>query len=218
VIAFVAAGAKTMFQTRDRVVCMIAAMILAAGESQRMNTPKALLRIGIETFAECIVRKARQAGAATAYLVAGHHHNLIKEALKGKLELDILLNYRYKEGQLSSLKEGLRNLATGSTEVLVWPVDQPLVKTETVQVLLESYHRNKNHVTIPVFQSKHGHPVLYDAVAIHSVLRLSSAQTARDLQKIYEKEIDYVNVDDPGILVDIDTPEDYKKYITAAGL
>lgn len=197
---------------------MIAAMILAAGESQRMNMPKALLRIGSETFVECIARKAREAGAVTTYLVAGHHHTLIKEALKGKLEADIIFNYRYKEGQLSSLKEGLRNLATGSTEVLVWPVDQPLVTTETVQVLLESYRRNRNHVTIPVFQSKHGHPVLYDAVAIHSVLRLSSTQTARELQKIYEKEINFVEVEDPGVLLDIDTPEDYKTYVTDAGL
>jgi molybdenum cofactor cytidylyltransferase len=197
---------------------MIAAMILAAGESQRMNIPKALLRIGSETFAECIARKARQAGAGTVYLVAGHHHNLIKEKLKGKLELDIIFNYRYKEGQLSSLKEGLRNLATGSTEILVWPVDQPLVTLSTVQVLLESYRRNQKHVTIPVFQSKHGHPVLYDAVAIHSVLGLSSTKTARELLKIYESEIDFVNVEDQGVVLDIDTLEDYRKYVTDAGL
>ncbi len=197
---------------------MIAAIILAAGESQRMNVPKALLPIGTEMFAECIARKVREAGVAHVYLIAGHHHNLIKERLKGKLELDILFNYRYKEGQLSSLKEGLRNLATGLTEVLVWPVDQPLVKTVTVKVLLESYRSKKNHVTIPVFDSKHGHPVIYDSAAIYSALRMSSTQTAKELQKIFEKEIDFIEVADPGIVVDIDTPEDYKKYITDAGL
>lgn len=196
---------------------MIAALILAAGESQRMNTPKALLRIGTESFVECIARKAREAGASTVYLVAGHHHERIKRELKGKLEIDILFNYRYKEGQISSLKEGLRNLATGLTEALVWPVDQPLVTTRTVQVLLESYRNEKNHVTIPVFQAKRGHPVLYDVRAIHSLLSLSPTQTAKDLQKIYEKEISFVDVDDPGVLVDIDTAEDYQKYITDSG-
>ena len=109
---------------------MITAIVLAAGESRRMQTPKALLKIGNETFAECIARKCNEAGIHVIYIVTGVHREEIQQQMQGKYQVDFIFNFRYPEGQLSSLKEGLRNLPTGSTAALVWPVDQPLVRVE----------------------------------------------------------------------------------------
>ena len=195
---------------------MIVAMVLAAGESSRMNNPKALLKIGKETFVQCIVRKLEECGIDFVYIIAGPHHEAIKKELHG---VEVIYNDRYQQGQLSSLKEGLRNLPTGSSEAIVWPVDQPLVNTETIHLLLDAYRKYKKRITIPEYESHRGHPVIYDRHAIYTLLTLNTVtQTAKDLQTIYEGEMHLVDVEDRAVLIDIDTPEDYRKYITDAGL
>jgi len=197
---------------------MIAAVILAAGESRRMETPKALLTIDSETFAECIARKVRECGLDLVYMVVGAHHEQIRKEVRGKHGLEFILNFRYPEGQLSSLKEGLRSLPTGATEALVWPVDHPLVKRETVEILISTFQKERKRITIPVHQGRRGHPVIYDIHAIQTLLSLKSSQTAKDLQAIFSAEISLADVEDPAILIDIDTPDDYQKYIKDSAL
>src|SRR5437870_160496 len=117
---------------------MIVAIVLAAGESNRMGTPKALLKIGNESFVQCVVRKLRECGIDFIYVIAGQHHEATKKELP---DTEVIFNARHQLGQLSSLKEGLRNLPTGSSEAIVWPVDQPLVKTGTIHLLLDAYRK-----------------------------------------------------------------------------
>lgn len=193
---------------------MISGLILAAGESSRMNYPKALLKLGEETFAELIARKMRECGIGPCFLIAGSHSKELKESLSGKAEFKLVENPRFKEGQISSLKVGLKQVPLKSTAVLVWPVDQPLVKAETVQKILSAFQEQRRPVTIPVRQAKRGHPVVYDAEAVRTILSLDATHTAKDLQAIYANKITFVEVEDPGVLIDIDTPEDYQKYVT----
>lgn len=194
---------------------MISGLILAAGESSRMNTPKALLQIGGQTFVECIFRKMQDSGIHLATIVTGAHHAEIEAAVRGKFRLDVVFNPQYQEGQLSSLQEGIRLLPTGSSAALIWPVDQPLVRAETVQKLMETFQKERNRMTIPVFDERHGHPIICDLTAIRTLLELRPTQTAKVLQKIFSDQISFVEVDDAGVTIDIDTPEDYKKYITS---
>lgn len=193
---------------------MISGLILAAGESSRMNSPKALLKLREETFAESIARKMRECGVTPCYLIAGSHWKELKEYLSNNQELKLVENPRFKEGQISSLKQGLKQMPSKSTAVLVWPVDQPLVKSETVQKILSAFQEQRRPVTIPVCQAKRGHPVVYDAEAVRTILSLDATHTAKDLQAIYANKITFVEVEDLGILIDIDTPEDYQKYVT----
>ena len=191
---------------------MLVGLILAAGESVRMKTAKALLKIGKETFAACVARKMRDAGVTYIILVSGKHHEEIKKETR---DVEIVNNAHYAQGQFSSLKEGIRNLPTGASSVLVWPVDLPLVKMETVRQLIDSQAKNHKRLTIPFHDSQRGHPVIYDRQVIHTVLSLSSKKhTAKDLISLYESETDLVAVNDPGVLIDIDTPEDYDKYVS----
>jgi len=180
-----------------------------------MQTPKALLKIGNEAFVECIARKCKEAGMFVIYIITGAHREEIQQYMREKYDVDFIFNFRYPEGQLSSLKEGLRNLPTGSTAALVWPVDQPLVRVDTLKQLLKEHGAARKHVTIPVYDSRHGHPVIYDVDAIHTALSLKAPQTAKELQTIYANDLLLVNVSDEGVIRDIDTPEDFQKYITA---
>ncbi|HJZ13051.1 MAG TPA: nucleotidyltransferase family protein [Acidobacteriota bacterium] len=196
---------------------MVAAIVLAAGESKRMNSPKALLPIQGENFAECIAGKIRACGIDAVYLVAGAHYETIKSAFdENRKPFEILLNARHQEGQLLSLQEGLRHLPAGARAALVWPVDQPLVKEETALMLINAFNRERATITIPMHAGRRGHPVIYEAKAIKTLLSFGGRQTAKDLQSIYAAETCIVEVGDPAVLIDIDTPEDYSKYITGA--
>ena len=192
---------------------MIAGLVLAGGESKRMATPKALLKLGEDTFVDHICNEMKAAGIRLISIITGPHHEQISEALKSHGEISITHNSQYQKGQISSLQMGLRHLPTGSTAALVWPVDHPLVKTETVSLLLSQFKEAKQHLTIPVHDSHRGHPVIYDLHAIRSVLSFGPDQTAKALQSIYAGQITFVSVEDEGVIKDIDTPEDYRKYV-----
>ena len=125
---------------------MIVGIILAGGESIRMGSAKALLRIGEETFANRIAKIMHQIGIRNVILVAGVDHD---EIAKDSDQYYVFLNPDYSLGQFSSLQRGVRNLPTGTHQILVWPVDLPLVKQSTIETLIAAMPHNP--VILPVF-------------------------------------------------------------------
>lgn len=192
---------------------MITGLILAAGESIRMKSPKALLYIGGVTFAEHIASLMKSGKVDPVFVIAGAHIEEIQGKFAKCDDFSIIHNPRYMRGQISSLKEGLRQLPTGARAVMVWPVDQPLVKLETVRQLVAAFESEGKPVVIPTHQGKHGHPVLYGLPAIQSILNLKKNQTGKDVRAMYQDQTAFVEADDPGVLIDIDTQEDYKEHI-----
>ncbi|MCI0416070.1 nucleotidyltransferase family protein [bacterium] len=189
---------------------MLALLILAAGESSRIRFPKALLKIGEETFVECIIRKAKEAGIGSISVITGADHEKITQSLS---QLSCIHNENYMQGQISSLQKGISKLPEMINEVMVWPVDQPLIKRETVASLIESRNHAGRALTIPVYQDRKGHPVIYNKDAMEAAIGLQPHQTGKDLQAFFATNISFVEVDDPGVVIDIDTLEDYEKYI-----
>ena len=175
-----------------------------------MRFPKALLNIGEETFVECILRKAKEAGLSSVTVITGADHEKIVRVLP---HIQCIHNENYMQGQISSLQKGIRNLPEGVTEVMVWPVDQPLIKKETVNALIECRSKERKALTIPVYQDRKGHPVIYNNDAMEAAIRLQPHQTGKDLQSLFAMDISLVEVEDPGVVIDIDTPEDYEKYV-----
>jgi molybdenum cofactor cytidylyltransferase len=186
-------------------------LILAAGESSRIGSPKALLKIRDETFAERIANVLRGSGIQDIVVVAGAHYKEIASSLKN---IKVIFNADYKFGQFSSLQTGLREMA--ETEfAIVWPVDLPLVRPETVTTLL---HTAKNPITVPVYHGKKGHPVIYSAETITKILSMEPTHTGKDLFEYFKDRVSLINVEDPAVLIDIDTAEDYEKYIKRGDL
>src|SRR5262245_44507289 len=114
---------------------MITGLILAAGESSRIGTPKALLKINSETFAERIANVLISVGIQNIILVAGAHYEQIRKNAEG---LTVVFNAQYSFGQFSSLQTGLRKIPSETEFVIVWPVDLPLVQKETIATLLKA--------------------------------------------------------------------------------
>jgi len=187
-----------------------------------MGSPKALLTTGGETFASRILNTAKAAYVTCAgedavplrrYLVTGADHEILKKELISLSEVRLVRNVDFEKGQISSIQLGLRALEHDIDAVIVWPVDLPLVRQETLVLLIRNCDSFRMPVTIPVFQQRRGHPVIYDRNAIQTLLSLGPDQTAKDLRTIYADQTCLVETDDPGVLMDIDTPEDYRRHI-----
>jgi molybdenum cofactor cytidylyltransferase len=192
---------------------MISGIILAGGQSSRIGQPKALLSIGPETFSECIANKMKRAGVDQVYLITGVDDQKIKDALKDKIPAEIIFNERSKGGQISSLKAGIRCISPESDGVLVWPVDLPLIKVQTVSKILKSFQSNQKAIVIPTHKERRGHPIVIGRELMTDLLRLPSEHTTRDFLASHATNVLEIDLDDPAILIDIDTPEDYAKYV-----
>ena len=193
---------------------MIAGILLAAGDSARMGRAKALLPIGDTTFLGRCISLFRESGINRIFIVTGHAHEHIAAAAE-QLDPDVVCvnNPHPEDGQYSSLKIGIASLPPDTEAALLHLVDHPLVSSSTVEAVLLAWRRAEMHIVIPSHNRRRGHPVLYPSGFFPRLLAASPEHGARDILTSHEREITYVDVDDPGIRIDIDTPEEYAKYL-----
>jgi molybdenum cofactor cytidylyltransferase len=192
----------------------IAAVVLAAGESSRMGADKALLMYRGRTFLENIIAALRDAGIQRVIVVLGHHAELIQQSIDlGSVE--VVVNQDYSQGQTSSLQAGLRVLAGSRPDgVVVCLVDHPALSTDTVQKLIHYFKFAARPIVSPQLEGKHGHPVLVGREALSKILELGPDQGADTVIHHYRDRTEFVEVTDPGILLDVDDPESYLRLTT----
>jgi molybdenum cofactor cytidylyltransferase len=190
---------------------VIAAVVLAAGESSRMGADKPLLMYRGRTFLENIISALREAGIGRVVVVLGHHAELIQETIDLSA-VEVAVNQEYRRGQTSSLQVGLRALAANKPEGLVLClVDHPVCSIDTLLTLMQHFRSMGKHVVIPQLNGKHGHPVLVGREVFDQIAALGPEQGADTVIHQYRPQTDFIEVPDPGILIDVDDPESYLK-------
>ena len=187
---------------------MIAAIVLAAGRSERMGRPKALLPIGETNFAGAIVRSARAGGVDVVRLVVGHEAKRIRDGVNLS-DGEVVENERYADGMLSSVRAGIRALPPSCEAFLLWPVDHPWVTGGTVAAILRARAAGRGRIVVPTHRSRRGHPVLFDASLAAELLDAPDEVGARAVVHARAGEVVEVEVGDPGVIADIDTPEQH---------
>jgi molybdenum cofactor cytidylyltransferase len=198
-------------------VVMIGAVILSAGASSRMGRPKALLPVGPggETFLARIVGSLRAAGLDQIAVVVGADATPIRaEVVRSGPDIRVVENPDPSRGQLSSLVAALDALDRPAVEaLLVIPVDQPLVAVDTIRAVIAAYLRTRPLIVRPACSHRHGHPVIFDRSMFHELRSADLAAGARAVVARHAGEVVDVPVEDEGAFVDIDTPEDYERWI-----
>ena len=178
-----------------------------------MGSDKALLRLGGETFISRLIR-VLDGKVSPVIVVLGFHADEIRNSLPEIHELKVLLNNDYNFGQLSSLKIALAHLDNLATEgAMMCLVDHPAISRGVVGQLLDEFERSKASVLIPTFVGRRGHPVLFARNLFDELQRAPLEQGARAVVRRHAAETELVPVDDPGILVDVDTPADYQELL-----
>jgi molybdenum cofactor cytidylyltransferase len=196
-----------------------AGVILAAGESSRMGTDKALLPWPPQAPARSPSRNTFLSAAIRSFalstdfvvVVAGRNEVALAPVAYAN-GASVVVNPDPDRGQFSSLQVGLHDVLNhGRDAVMITLVDRPPVSRATIQMLRNTFESSPEDVwaVVPEFSGKHGHPYLVGRELIEIFLQAPATASARDIEHRYHEHIRYVAVDDPFVAANINTPEDY---------
>ena len=193
----------------------VGGIVLAAGRSSRMGKSKALLDIDGETFLERAIGILLGGGCESVTVVlapgeaAGRPGDLALARGAEPIENPI-------EGaeQIDSLRLGLEALPNEAEAAIALPVDHPLANAATVAALIRTFSSTRAPIVRPVYRDRPGHPVLFARAVWAELADSDLEEGARDVVHRHAEEIRDVAIDDRGVTVDVDTPEDYEREVT----
>jgi len=191
---------------------MINAIILAAGESKRMTKPKPLLTFGDHTFLEQIISVLKLSNVDRITVVLGAQAETVKKSIDLS-ETNIVINKDYSKGQLSSLIVAIEYTPKETEAILVCLVDMPFITKEVVDEIISKFKQTNNPIIVPVYNKKRGHPVLFSKSLFNELTNAPQEQGARYVLYSNEEKILELDTPESGILVGINTPDDYKFHL-----
>ena len=199
----------------------VVGIVLAAGQSTRMGQPKALLPCppAGRTFVTQIIHVLREGGLPTIAVVGRvRDQDLRREVAAAAPPVTYVENPSPELGQLSSVLAGVAFAeATGAAGILVLPVDMPLIRPDTVRAALDAFAATDEPVLRATYRGRHGHPVIFGADMFALLRRADPAMGARAVLHQDPSRVRNLEVDDPGIVRDIDWPTEYRGLFDAPG-
>ncbi len=191
-------------------------VILGAGESSRMGRDKALLPWppgARSTFLSTTI-ELLQAHSDMVLVVAGKNAESITPVVDASAAF-LVENRHPERGQFSSLQTGLQEvLNRGRDAAIVALVDRPPAQPGTLARLCDAFrdaYENDKWAVVPEYDGRHGHPFIIGREMIEAFLRAPATSTARDVEHSFAGRIVYVQVADPNVIANVDTPEDYER-------
>jgi molybdenum cofactor cytidylyltransferase len=182
-----------------------------------MGFPKALLAYRDETFLDTLCRLFA-ARCSPVIVVLGAHADRIRSRTTSKATF--VDNPNYRTGQTSSMQCGLRAVPPTASGVLFTLVDHPAVSPATIKALIDGIAPSATKAApllrVPRYEARRGHPIWLSSQLIPEFLALPEDGAARDVVRSHVADTEFLDVDDPGILADIDDPEAYRQLTGAA--
>jgi len=192
------------------------AIVLAAGASTRMGRPKALIPVGGRPMLERVLATLKEAAVDRVVLVLGHRAAEVRDALTISDAVTVE-NPEYSEGLGSSLRVGVRAAPPGSRHLAIVLADQPFVSPTTLEHLALRAAKGDGKIFIPTYKGVRGNPVVFDAGLASEAERIEGDVGCRAMFPRHLQDIREVPVDDPGILLDIDTEAELAAVESALG-
>ena len=192
---------------------MISAIILAAGESQRMGVQnKLLLQIDSEVLIRKFVKSVSNSLVDAVLVVVGFEAEKIKAVLHDQA-VKFVENHRYEEGMTTSIQSGVKASSNESTGLMICLADMPFAETSDLNRLIQAFNdyqsTESSLIIVPVFQGKRGNPVLFSEVFREKILT-HKGEGCREIVRQFPHYVKEVSMENDNLLRDIDTPEDYK--------
>lgn len=188
-------------------------LILAAGESSRMGSPKPLLPLGRKNFISHVLSNPFfQRDDIHPHVVLGFEpENILPYIPKS---VDFSINPHFEKGRISSVQCGLRELPSKISGFFLLPVDCPLI-TEDIFESVRSAFNNAQSICIPSYENQRGHPPLIGNAYFEEILQLKEDEPLRALYQRYVEKIIHIPVSTDSVLHNINTPEDYHSVLIA---
>src|SRR5215467_1037717 len=186
----------------------VSAVVLAAGMSRRMGTPKQLLRIEGQTVLELTLGNVRSSQVDEIVLVLGFAAEAVEKETPIS-NVNVVRNADYEQGMGTSLRSGLAAVNQAASAAIIVLADQPFVQPATLNKLMECHRGRRAQIVIPTFRGFRGNPVLLDRSVFAELRSLSGDVGCRAIFGNHTEDIYKLPVDDPGILLDIDSRDDF---------
>ncbi len=191
---------------------MVSAIVLAAGTSSRMHRPKQLLEYAGKPMLRHVLEILLSTKVDEVVVVLGHEAGRISPVIAG-MPVRVVLNQAYADGMSGSVRLGLAAAArAGNSDtprgVLFALADQPLVKPQTIDLLIDAYCR-QGGITAPCYNGQRGNPVIFNESFFPEIMELSGDAGAREIIRRHPGAVVLVDVEDRGVLLDIDTWTEY---------
>jgi molybdenum cofactor cytidylyltransferase len=193
-------------------------IILAAGRSRRMGRPKALLDFHGESCIARVLRACREGGAARPVVVLGHQAEAVRAALPEDVVTCTNPDYA-STGPAASLQAGLAELPPEAEAFLLFPVDFPLVTGPDVKALLACWSRVRRmrRIVVPSHSMRRGHPALFHRSLAGEFHALGPGEPLHAVLRAHAGDVEHVRTENPGVLENMDTPEDYRRCLQIVG-
>jgi len=189
----------------------VGGLVLAAGLSTRMGAIKQLLPIEEKPMVARVAQLLLDSGVRHVVVVVGQAHRAIEEAVQS-LPVQTVFNPHYRNGEMiDSVRVGLGAFPPHVAAALIALADQPFIKRKTMHALLAACHAGSSSIYQPRYKRRHGHPLLLHSAIWPDVMNAPPGVTLRDITFKYRARRCSVSVDDPGILIDVDRPEDLRQ-------
>ncbi|MBN1180291.1 MAG: HAD-IIA family hydrolase [Anaerolineae bacterium] len=192
----------------------VAAIVLAAGASARFGSPKQLLDWGGVSLTAHTADLAHRAELAPIVVVLGHQAAAVKETLANR-SVQTVVNWRWEEGLSTSVQVGLSALPPDVDGAIFLHCDQPLVTVGLLRQLVARFEQTQAPIVLPAFQGQRATPVLFARRLFHELAAAHGDQGGRQLINDYANEVARVDVNDPFLLTDADTPDIYARLQSA---
>lgn len=184
-----------------------------------MGQDKALLTYRNSTFLNHILEVFVER-LDPVIVVLGHNEKRIRASIRTDLvsgvnskKVKVIVNPHYSDGMLSSLQVGIAALPSRVDAVMFTLVDHPDVQKTTLDKLLTNYRKTGTQLVIPRNGGRHGHPVVATRSILHEIEKLPVTASPKDVMHRNRHNTLFLDVDDAGVLRDIDTPEEYEKLV-----
>jgi molybdenum cofactor cytidylyltransferase len=189
-------------------------VILAAGASRRMGTPKPLLDFGERTCLGAVLETCRFA-ASPAIVVLGAAAERVNPVVSGRPGISVVVNADHERGQTSSVKAGLRALPRETEAFFVLPVDHPLVEAKDLAALAKAFDQRAKGMSIvlPVHEGRRGHPVLFEREHRRAILSLRDDTPLHDHVHTWSEEVVEVETANAGVVTGMNTEDEYRAVL-----
>jgi len=190
---------------------LLAALILSAGASKRMGRPKALLPYREGTFLEHLIEVTRHPRIGVTRVVLGAGAETIQTTAKLD-DSTVVLNPDWEQGQLSSIRAGIRSLEGTETDgIVLCPVDHPLVTARLVNELVDRFYKYKKSIVVPTYKGRRGHPVIFSSALFGELLAAPLDMGARAVVWAHAADTLEVPTDEEGVVLNLNDPDTLKR-------
>jgi len=187
---------------------MISAILLAAGQSKRMNGENKLTKEiqGIPLI-KLSVKNILASSINELIIVLGYQKEIIEKLIDKNEKIKFVFNKNFESGMASSIKTGLNNLSEKTEAFFICLGDMPMVNSNIYNQLIKS--RNQKDILVPTYKDQQGNPILFDKSMKEKIIDITGDVGAKKILELNKEKILNLEINDQSITKGFDTQDDF---------